>query len=151
MKKLLFTCALFVSITGLTAQNIEEEKGYIKEMCGCFEVRFRYAETFSEAKNYEFHDRYSARGLEWIFVDEESPEELILQHYLIAHDTMVIKHWRQDWLYENRNLLTYQKNMEWDKKQLTLEEAKGTWTQKVYQVDDSPRYEGSATWVNVRW
>ena len=26
---------------------------------------------------------------------------------------------------------------------------KGQWTQKVYQVDDSPRYEGSATWVHV--
>ena len=27
--------------------------------------------------------------------------------------------------------------------------AKGTWTQKVFQVDDSPRYEGYATWVHV--
>ena len=25
----------------------------------------------------------------------------------------------------------------------------GQWSQKVYQVDDSPRYEGSATWVHV--
>jgi len=25
----------------------------------------------------------------------------------------------------------------------------GQWTQKVFQVDDSPRYEGSATWVHV--
>ena len=28
-------------------------------------------------------------------------------------------------------------------------EVKGQWTQKVFQVDDSPRYEGSATWVHV--
>jgi hypothetical protein len=28
-------------------------------------------------------------------------------------------------------------------------EIKGQWTQKVYQVDDSPRYEGSSSWVHV--
>ena len=31
----------------------------------------------------------------------------------------------------------------------TEDEVEGQWTQKVYQVDDSPRYEGSATWVHV--
>jgi hypothetical protein len=29
------------------------------------------------------------------------------------------------------------------------QDVKGQWTQKVYQVDDSPRYEGSSTWVHV--
>ncbi|EPB65556.1 hypothetical protein ANCCEY_15380 [Ancylostoma ceylanicum] len=29
------------------------------------------------------------------------------------------------------------------------DKAKGTWTQKVFQVDDSPRYEGYGTWVHV--
>ena len=28
-------------------------------------------------------------------------------------------------------------------------DVKKQWTQKVYQVDDSPRYSGSATWVHV--
>jgi hypothetical protein len=26
---------------------------------------------------------------------------------------------------------------------------KGKWTQKVFQVDDSPRYEGSGSWVHI--
>jgi hypothetical protein len=29
------------------------------------------------------------------------------------------------------------------------QKVKGQWTQKVYQVDDSPRYEGSGTWVHI--
>ena len=37
-----------------------------------------------------------------------------------------------------------------DKKKLTKKESKGKWIQKVYQVDDSPRYEGIGTWV-CRW
>ena len=28
-------------------------------------------------------------------------------------------------------------------------DVKGQWSQKVYQVDDSPRYEGTGTWVHV--
>ena len=28
-------------------------------------------------------------------------------------------------------------------------DVRGQWTQKVYQVDDSPRYEGSSTWVHL--
>ena len=31
----------------------------------------------------------------------------------------------------------------------TKKDVKGQWTQKVFQVDDSPRYQGSATWVHV--
>jgi len=151
MKKLfsLSVAALLTSAAFGQNGQVEKEKGYIKEMCGCYKVDFEYAETFSEAKDYEFHDRYDAHGLEWIFVDEESPEKLVLQHLLIVRDTMIIKHWRQDWLYENRDLLTYKKNLEWGKTQLNPEQAEGTWTQKVYQVDDSPRYEGHATWVDV--
>ena len=31
---------------------------------------------------------------------------------------------------------------------LDKKDVKGQWTQKVYQVDDSPRYEGSASWIH---
>ncbi|MGB0177765.1 MAG: DUF6607 family protein, partial [Owenweeksia sp.] len=132
----------------LSAQNKEADKASIKQMCGCYKVDFEYAETFSDVKDYEFHDRYSAHGLEWIFVDEEQDSKLLLQHLLVVSDSMIIKHWRQDWLYENSDLLTYNRNLEWEKKELPADKINGTWTQKVYQVDDSPRYEGYATWIH---
>ena len=151
MKK--FYAALLTACTSLgtlSAQAPEEEKGYIKEMCGCYEVEFKYAETFSDATDYQLHDPYSSKGLEWIFVDEEDSTHLILQHLLIVGGgERVSKHWRQDWFYENLVMLQYQKNLEWKKTEITAKEAKGTWTQKVYQVDDSPRYEGYATWIDV--
>jgi len=142
--------ALFAFATGgLTAQPPQEEKALIKEMCGCHRVEFKYAETFSENPDYQYHDRYQAYGLEWIFVDEESPDKLVLQHLLVINDSTIIKHWRQDWLYENRALWEYRKNLEWQRRELSAQEAEGTWTQKVYQVDDSPRYEGHATWITA--
>lgn len=129
--------------------KIKQEKTTIKEMCGCYKVDFEYAETFSEVKDYEYRDRYEAHGLEWIFADEESKDKVVIQHLLIVNDSMIIKHWREDWMYQNKSLLEYQHNLEWSKKQLTEKEAAGTWTQKVYQVDDSPRYQGNATWVQI--
>jgi len=146
----LLTLALTMSISSFAQKpSVEKEKGYIKEMCGCYKVDFEYAETFSPSKDYEYHDRYSAHGLEWIFVDEEADGKIVLQHLLIVNDTTIVKHWRQDWHYENADLLTYKKNLEWEKVKLNETEVNGTWTQKVYQVDDSPRYEGNASWVDV--
>lgn len=147
---LLATATLLFSISAFAQKNkVETEKGFIKGMCGCYKVDFEYAETFSPVKDYEYRDRYEAHGLEWAFVDEESDDEVKIQHLLVINDTMVIKHWRQDWKYENRELLTYQRNLEWEKETLDKKDVKGTWTQKVYQVDDSPRYQGAATWVSV--
>ena len=34
-------------------------------------------------------------------------------------------------------------------KKLDKKDVKGQWTQKVFQVDDSPRYEGSGYWVHL--
>jgi hypothetical protein len=62
---------------------------------------------------------------------------------------MIIKHWRQDWVYENTDVYKYYRDNEWIKEKLTPAQAKGTWTQKVYQVDDSPRYESYGTWVHA--
>jgi len=121
----------------------------IKDMCGCYEVEFNFAETFSPIKDYEFHDNYRSGALEYIFPVSKSKDKIVLQHLLVIGDTMIIKHWRQDWLYENTDLYTFQKDNIWKYQELDKNDVKGQWTQKVYQVDDGPRYEGTATWVHV--
>jgi hypothetical protein len=40
-------------------------------------------------------------------------------------------------------------NNSWSYNKFKKKHVKGQWTQKVFQVDDSPRYEGSASWVHV--
>ncbi|MGS2764316.1 DUF6607 family protein [Sinomicrobium sp. M5D2P9] len=127
----------------------EKDIRSIKDMCGCYEITFNFAETFAPDKDYEFHDRYKAGALEWVTPVKEDNNKIVLQHLLIVNDTMIIKHWRQDWLYENTDLYTFYKDNQWNYTKLDPDDVKGQWTQKVYQVDDSPRYEGSATWVHV--
>src|SRR6266404_768214 len=58
----------------------------------------------------------------------------------------VTKHWRQDWRYESTELLAYQGRNTWAKKRLGRAQARGTWTQAVFQVDDSPRYQAYGRW-----
>jgi hypothetical protein len=61
----------------------------------------------------------------------------------------IVKHWRQDWLFQNTDLYVYNGDNSWLFEEKQANEVLGQWTQKVYQVDDSPRYEGSATWMHV--
>lgn len=118
-------------------------------MCGCHHVTFEYAETFSPDTAYRIHEPHRSGGLEWIFTDEESNDKTVLQHLLVIDDSTIIKHWRQDWLYQNTNVYRYIKGLQWKFHRLPKEKVKGQWTQKVYQVDDSPRYEATATWIHA--
>tara|TARA_B100000902_G_scaffold240402_1_gene227709 strand:+ start:148 stop:1068 length:921 start_codon:yes stop_codon:yes gene_type:complete len=121
----------------------------IKGMCGCMDIKFEFAETVSPQKDYKFYDNYLSGGRELAFIIEETPDKLVIQHILVIMDTMIVKHWRQDWIYEGKEIFMYDKDQRWIKKTLSKKERKGKWVQKVYQVDDSPRYEGIGSWVMV--
>ena len=136
-----------ISVTSAAAQK-SADLAAIKKLCGCFEVSFQYAETFSPRKEYTFDERYKTSAREWVFVDEESKNKLVLMHLLIINDSTVIKHWREDWIYQNTDLLAYNTGWHWTKHSLPKDQVKGQWTQKVFEVNDMPRYEGSAAWIH---
>jgi len=141
------TCGL-----GFSQDKKQQDIKSIKSMCGCYEVKFNFAETFQYAKDsatYKPSQTKHESALEWVELVEDTPNKIVMQHLLIVSDDMIIKHWRQDWLYENTDLYLFDKNTSWKYKKLDKKAVKGQWTQKVYQVDDSPRYEGTATWVHV--
>jgi len=126
----------------------------IKSMCGCYEVQFNFAETFAYPKDtakYVPSKVKHEKALEWVELLEDTDNKIVLQHLLIIGkgENDIVKHWRQDWLFENTELYHFNKETNWKYKKLAAKDVKGQWTQKVYQVDDSPRYEGSGTWVNV--
>ncbi|NLR61390.1 hypothetical protein HGH93_25035 [Chitinophaga polysaccharea] len=143
-------CLAWTASAQQTGGNkLAQDKAAIKSMCGCQEVTFEYTETFPADTSYKpkgYHKITDA--VEYVTVAAEDKNRIILQHLLIA-DSMVIKHWTEDWLYENQQLLAYDKDDAWKKVTLPATQVKGQWTQKVYGVDDEPRYEGSATWVHA--
>lgn len=146
-----YTLTLCLLLTGLMAfgqKKKKQDQQAIKEMCGCYEVTFEFAETFSPDKNYEFHKNYKSGGLEWVQLIDDEPNKISMQHLLIVGESAIVKHWRQDWIYQNTDLYSYHKDRTWKPVTLPKSEVKGQWTQKVYQVDDGLRYEGSGSWVH---
>ncbi|PHS67958.1 MAG: hypothetical protein COB12_01710 [Flavobacterium sp.] len=140
---------LAFTIVGNAQNKKEKDQEAIKSMCGCYDIKFKYAETFSPDIAYEKAYDYRASALEWAELVTNKDDKIVIQHLLVVNDTMVIKHWRQDWEFENQNVFNFKSKNSWTVERLTEEAVKGQWSQKVYQVDDSPRYSGSASWVHI--
>lgn len=154
MRKIITAC-LILSVAFTNAQSKKtKDKNAIKKMCGCFEVTFNFAETFnySDDENYKSSKNKVSKGLEWAELITDEKNKIAIQHILQVGNPakpMIVKHWRQDWLYQNTDFYMYAGDNNWEFTQKNKKDVKKQWTQKVYQVDDSPRYEGSGSWVHV--
>ena len=146
--------AMALSLSIYAQNKKTQDKNAIKKMCGCFEVEFNFAETFkySNDSTYVPSNNYKTAGLEWAQLVDDENNKISIQHILLVgseSSPYVMKHWKQDWIFENQEFYMYNGNNSWNYKTKSKGKVKNQWTQKVYQVDDSPRYEGSATWVHV--
>ena len=90
-----------------------------------------------------------------MYVVADEPDFVSLQHIIVMFfkgedgevmGPAVVKHWRQDWQYEDRDLHVYVGHDTWERKTLPRREVEGSWSQAVYQVDDSPRYQAIGRW-----
>ncbi|WP_299891440.1 DUF6607 family protein [uncultured Lacinutrix sp.] len=155
MKTIFYSLFTFLIVYSVNAQNKKKrDANAIKKMCGCYEVTFNFVETFSYTKDslYKPSKAKTDKGLEWAQLVEDGKNKVSIQHLLQVgkpSKPYIVKHWRQDWLYQNTDFYMYNGDNTWNYESKSKKEVKGQWTQKVYQVDDSPRYEGSGTWVHV--
>ncbi len=131
--------------------QVERDQAAILAMAGTFKVHFSFKETVALRPGYEPKQEYTSDALELVEVVENQPGRVVLQHILITGDdgsAMIIKHWRQDWRYEDTHVLSFRGKSTWENEDMPADHAKGTWTQAVFQVDDSPRYESHGRWVH---
>jgi len=154
MKYIIITILLVSNLNLFSQIKKKKDVETIKSMCGCYEVTFKFAETFNYSKDsaYTPSKNKIAYAVEWIDLTYIDKNNLIIQHILqMGKDSnaYIMKHWRQDWNYQNREFLIYDHNNIWNKLEANYNSTKGQWTQKVFQVDDSPRYEGSASWAYI--
>ena len=114
----------------------------IKSMSGCFAVTFQYQET-ETIEGVQGSNPYQARALEYIDFEEQDDGTLSLQHILKVAPGIFIKHWRQDWTREEDSFLKFMGGSHWER----VGGAGGdVWLQKVYSVDDTPRYQCEGSW-----
>ena len=155
MKSFLLKTAFILVAINLNAQSkLKKDIASIKQMCGCFEITFEFSETFIYSKDslYQPSKNKTDRGLEWAQLVVDEKDRITIQHILQVGDSSdpyIVKHWRQDWLYQNQEFYHYDGDNNWKYVKLPKQDVKGQWTQKVFQVDDRPRYEGSSSWVHI--
>lgn len=152
MKRLSVLTALLMAGNFLFAQKQANPEGreMVDKLCGCFEVDFKYAETFAPDAAYKYHDREETGGVaELALPIEISDKKVVIQHLLVVSPKMIVKHWREEWTYENPVIWKYEGDKVWVKKTVPAEQVKGKWTQTVWEVSDEPRYQGFSQFVNL--
>lgn len=143
--------ALFGILFSLSAVAADgppaEDREAILAMAGEYEVIFNFEEVVALQPDYKLKDPYQETATEMVVVVKDTPEQIILQHILsVGSGKRIVKHWKQIWTWEDTRLVEFQGREKWKIRQLDPVEVKGTWTQLVTQVDDSPRYESYGAW-----
>ena len=139
---------LAASAPAADAAQYQADRDAILAMVGNFSVTFDFIETVSFDKDYELKDRAKSGGDEIVRIIQDDGDFISLQHTLVVggKDKFPIKHWRQDWRYEPASVLVFIGGNAWETRSVSAAEAKGKWSQVVYQVDDAPRYGAVGAW-----
>ena len=128
------------------------DRAAIRAMAGEFRVAFAFAETEVLAPGYERHAPYRTGAREVVELVEDSDDRISLQHVLVvpgpAGEASAMRHWRQDWTFADRELVEYRGASTWERRSLSADEVRCTWSQAVYGVTDEPRYESVGRWAH---
>ncbi len=138
---------------GLPAK--ERDRRAILAMAGPYRASFDFIETVGFNEGYRPGPPYQSWGTEFVYVVADEPNFISLQHIMVLRvshadgepaEPVVVKHWRQDWHYQSRDMHVFVGHREWVRRTLSRGESRGKWLQSVYQVDDSPRYAALGSW-----
>ena len=116
----------------------------INSMLGCFEVTFQYEEIKALQPEYILAPPKESTVIEWVTLTDSGEDRISLQHVLVTGP--MIRHWRQEWVYEPREIYPYVAPNTWERRYLYPSETSENWAQLVYNVDDAPRYECQSSW-----
>jgi hypothetical protein len=139
--------------------DFERDRRAILAMAGPYRTSFDFLETVQFTPDAEPVRPYQSWGTEYVYVAADEGDFISLQHVIVmffeddegtVSGPIVTKHWRQDWRFEDRDLHVYVGRNTWEHRRLSAGEASNAWTQAVFQVDDTPRYEASGRWVHDR-
>lgn len=137
--------------------KFERDRAAILAMAGGYKVDFNFLETVGFGPDFKRDRPYHSWGTEYVYIIEDTSEFISLQHLMVMYfkqddggisEPFVMKHWRQDWTYQDSSMLEYKHNNTWVTRKIDESDVKGKWSQAVFQVDDSPRYESDGQWTH---
>lgn len=138
--------------------RFERDRRAILAMAGEYRTTFDFIETVGFTPGFEPSRPYQSWATERVFPIEDRGDFISLQHVIVmqyvddageVHGPFVQKHWRQDWQYQDSTISVYGGHGRFSRVELPDEDVRGTWSQTVYQVDDSPRYAAFGEWTHT--
>ena len=139
------------ALLSTASSSFDQDREAILGMCGAFEVTFQFEEMTPVQADYKLKRPYEETAIEWVQLVEDRGDFISLQHILVADEDTgyVVKHWRQDWQFEDGRMMEFCGNNTWREAKSSPRQAAGRWTQAVYQTTDSPRYEAFGEWQHI--
>ena len=134
------------------ANAFERDRQSILAQAGQYRVHFDMRENVSFRADYDPLEEKLSGGSEIVRVVYDKGDKISLQHILVMeHDgkAIVIKHWRQDWVYQPETVVAYAGPNHWALTPVSADQRADAWSQTVWQTDDSPRYGGVGRWTYV--
>ena len=131
--------------------EMQRDQKSIASMAGSYDVVFDFEETEALTPGYQKHEAHKSYATELVLVVDDMPGHVSLQHILQIGDgpnATIVKHWRQDWSFEARELLEFRGKDVWARRTLPAEAVRCTWRQAVFGVEDAPRYDGYGRWAH---
>jgi hypothetical protein len=138
--------------------DVERDRRAILAMAGPYRVSFDFLEVVRYDPRLKPDAPYQSWGTEYVFVAEDRPDFIALQHILVQRvqmdggklsEPIVVRHWRQEWRYQPESMLVYEGAETWATRSVPAEARRGAWSQTVLQVDDSPRYASVGRWQHA--
>ncbi len=125
----------------------ERDRAAILAMAGRYQVSFNFNETVPLRAGYTLAEAQRSQGVELVLVIEDTGRVVELQHLLVVGDgKRVVKHWRQRWEFEPSELLEFRGSGHFTRRSVAPAEARGAWSQSVFEVDEAPRYQSLGRW-----
>ena len=148
----------WVSLQQEGLSKFERDRRAILAMAGPYRASFEFLEVAGYLPDFVPGKPYQSWTTEYVYVLEDQRDFISLQHIMVmffvgsqgeVSDPIVMKHWRQDWQYQKEQVLAYTGGDTWSPQSVPEAQRKGSWSQAVYQVDDSPRYEAWGVWEHL--
>ena len=139
------------------SSSFDKDRAAILSLAGEYKASFHFLESLGLFKDHKPTRPYHSWTTEQIRILEDTGDFISLQHTLVMFfqqkdgstiGPMVMKHWRQDWTFEDTDLHTFRGDGTWARETREPESVSGSWSQAVWQVDDSPRYEANGRWTH---
>ncbi len=141
-----------------TAQAAQLERGMeaLRSMTGCYLIDYSYTETEGLLPGYQKDNRvYDVNKdksvKEWIYMTEDAPGKVRLQHVLFLTDLdgnlvegTELRHTGEDWEFNAPYLYDFVAPKNWVVKNLPANN--GLWTRRITSLDDGLRYQCAAAW-----